>query len=157
MSVIWRISNYADLEGLGGLKAGQRWHSRGRRIIYCAPSPAAAILEALANFEIDSIDELPLTYQLLAIELPQKLSRQRVELEDLPKDWLEPKRLAATRKIGDAWLMAAEHPAIEVPSAVAPLTWNTLLNPALLPGAGVRITGVSRYPFDPRLFRAIAR
>lgn len=43
MHRIWRISNYADLEGLGGLKAGQRWHTRGRRIVYCAPSPAAAI------------------------------------------------------------------------------------------------------------------
>lgn len=156
MSLIWRISNYADLEGLGGLKAGQRWHSRGSRIIYCAPSPAAAILETLANFEIDSIDELPLTYQLLAIELPETVSRPRVELKDLPRDWLEPKRLAVTRKIGDSWLAAAENPAIEVPSAVAPMTWNTLLNPALLPGAGVRIAGVSRYPFDPRFFRSIA-
>lgn len=156
MSLIWRISNYADLEGLGGLKAGQRWHSRGRPIIYCAPSPAAAILETLANFEIDSIDELPLSYQLLAIELSDRISRLRIELKDLPKDWLIPKRLAVTRKIGDVWLAAAEHPAIEVPSAVAPITWNTLLNPVLLSGTGVRITGVSRYPFDPRLFRNIA-
>ncbi len=155
MSRIWRISNYADLEGSGGLKAGQRWHSRGRPIIYCAPSPAAAILETLANFEIDSIEELPLTYQLIAIDLPEKISRLRVNLEDLPKDWLTPKRLTVTRKIGDAWLAASEHTAIEVPSAVAPLTWNTLLNPALLNGMGVKITGVSRYPFDPRLFRTI--
>ena len=155
MSLIWRISNHADLEGLGGLKAGQRWHSRGRRILYCAPSPAAAILETLANFEIDSIGELPLTYQLLAIELPEEVSRLRVDLKDLPKDWLMPKRLSFTRKIGDAWLSTSAHPAFEVPSAVAPLTWNTLLNPALLPGSGVRITGISRYPFDPRLFRNV--
>ncbi|MSQ72067.1 MAG: RES domain-containing protein [Betaproteobacteria bacterium] len=156
MSQIWRISNYADLDGLGGLKAGQRWHSRGRRIIYCAPTPAAAILETLVNFEIDSIDELPLTYQLLAIDLPDDISRQRIELTDLPKDWLATKRLASTRQIGDVWRAEAEYPALEVPSAVAPMTWNTLLNPALLPDTGVRITGISRYPFDPRLFRNIA-
>jgi len=155
MSRIWRISNYADLEGLGGLKAGQRWHTRGRRIVYCAPSPAAAILETLANFEIDSIEDLPSGYQLLAIEFPDSVSRARVDLKNLPKDWLAPQQLAATRKIGDGWLAAAKYPAIEVPSAVAPETWNTLLNPVLLPGTRIRITGVARYPFDPRLFRTI--
>ena len=155
MPRIWRISNYADLEGLGGLKAGQRWHTRGRRIVYCAPSPAAAILETLANFEIDNIDDLPSGYQLLAIEFPDSVSRTRLSLKDLPKNWPEPQQLAATRKIGDVWLAAAKHPAIEVPSAVAPETWNTLLNPAILAGTRIRITGVSRYPFDPRLFRVI--
>lgn len=155
MSRIWRISNYADLQGLGGLRAGQRWHTRGWQIIYCAPSPAAAILETLANFEIDSIDDLPSGYQLLEIELPDSLPRQRVFLKNLPANWLEPRQLSATRSIGDQWLAEAKCPALEVPSAVAPETWNTLLNPALLPGTGIRIVGTSKHPFDPRLFKVI--
>ena len=155
MSRIWRISNYTDLQGLGGLRAGQRWHSRGRPIVYCAPSPAAAILETIANFEFHSIDDLPSGYQLLEIELPDTLSRKRFALKDLPPRWLEPAQVAVTRSIGDDWLAEAKHPAIEVPSAVAPETWNTLLNPVLLPGTGIRVVGTARHPFDPRLFKVV--
>lgn len=155
MSILWRISNYADLEGIGGLRAGQRWHTRGRPVIYCAPSPAAAILETLAHFEIDSIGDLPSSYQLLEVELPDTLSRTRVDLKDLPANWMEPGQLAKTRKKGDEWLAQARHPALDVPSAVAPETWNTLLNPVLLPGTGTRIVGAVEHPFDPRLFKVI--
>ena len=155
MSRIWRISNYADLEGIGGLQAGQRWHTRGRRIIYCAPSPAAAILETLALFEIDSIDNLPSGYQLLEIHLPDAVSRAKVALQDLPANWMALRQLAETRKKGDEWLAQAKHPALDVPSVVAPETWNTLLNPVLLPGTGTKIVGAVRHPFDPRLFKVI--
>jgi len=137
------------------LKVGQRWHTRGRRIVYCAPSPAAAILEMIANFEIDSISDLPSGYQLLEIELPDTLPRKRVSLKDLPLRWLEPGQITVTRSIGDEWLADAKHPAIEVPSAVAPETRNTLLNPVLLPGTGIRIVGTAMHPFDPRLFKII--
>ncbi|MGH8635719.1 MAG: RES family NAD+ phosphorylase [Burkholderiales bacterium] len=155
MSRIWRISNYADLQGLGGLRAGQRWHTRGRRIVYCAPSPAAAILETLAKFEINSLDELPSGYQLLEIEFPDTLPRKRVSLKDLPPSWPEPAQIAVTRSIGDDWLAEAKHAAIEVPSAVAPETWNTLLNPVLVPGTGIKVIGIARHPFDPRLFKLV--
>ena len=155
MPRIWRISNYADLEGRGGLRAGQRWHTRGRRVVYCAPSPAAAILETLAHFEIDSIADLPSSYQLLSIEFPDSVRRTCVELKGLPRDWLDARQLATTREIGDRWLAEARYPGLEVPSALAPETWNVLLNPLLLEGTGIRIAGIARYPFDPRLFKVV--
>jgi RES domain-containing protein len=109
----------------------------------------------IANFEIDSIGDLPSGYQLLEIELPDILPRKRVSLKDLPLRWLEPGQITVTRSIGDEWLADAKHPAIEVPSAVAPETWNTLINPVLLPGTGIRVVGTATHPFDPRLFKVI--
>ncbi len=47
--VVWPISNHLALDGSGGLRASGRWHSRGRRIVYCALNPATALLEALAS------------------------------------------------------------------------------------------------------------
>jgi len=44
---LWRISNYADLSGAGGLQAAGRWHTRGKRIVYLADHPASALLEML--------------------------------------------------------------------------------------------------------------
>ena len=54
--LLWRISNHLSLAGEGGLRASGRWYSRGRRIVYCAQSPAAALLEILVHFEIDVSD-----------------------------------------------------------------------------------------------------
>lgn len=157
MSFIWRIGNYANLEGRGGLKASGRWHTRGRPIVYCASSPSAAILESLANFEIDSVDDLPSGYQLLQIEMPDTVSRVRVELKDLPPNWMDVSEISRTRKKGDGWLAEAKYPALEVPSSVAPKTWNTLLNPALRAGTGIKVLGISRHPFDPRLFKIVQK
>jgi len=46
---LWRISNYADLSGGGGLQAAGRWHTRGKRIVYLADHPASAVLEMLVH------------------------------------------------------------------------------------------------------------
>lgn len=64
---LWRISNYKDLKGLGGLKASGRWHNRGVPIVYLAETPALAMLEVLVHFDM-TLDEIPKHYQLLEIE-----------------------------------------------------------------------------------------
>jgi RES domain-containing protein len=64
---LWRISNYADLSGIGGVRAAGRWHSQGRRIVYLADHPSSALLEMLVHMDRDLI---PSTYQLLRIVVP---------------------------------------------------------------------------------------
>lgn len=61
---LWRISNYADLSGAGGLQAAGRWHTRGKRIVYLADHPASALLEMLVHMDRELI---PATYRLLRI------------------------------------------------------------------------------------------
>jgi RES domain-containing protein len=150
---IWRISNHPDLQGTGGLRASARWHSRGRAIVYCAEAPTGALLEALVHLEVDSVDALPKSYQLLRIVLPDDVPLEEVSLDSLPPDWK--RRAPLTRSIGDAWLAAGRTLALRVPSAVSPHAFNVLLNPSLLRGTGVRVTARSRYPFDPRLFKVV--
>ncbi len=150
---LWRISNYADLEGRGGLRASARWHTRGREVVYCAEEPTGALLEALVHLEVESLEELPRNYQLLRIAFPAKIAIEDIELSSLPADWK--RRTLLTRSIGDAWLAAGRTPALRVPSAVSPHAFNVLLNPARLKGAGIRVVSKSRHPFDNRLFRAI--
>jgi len=68
---LWRISNYADLSGIGGLRAAGRWHSQGRRIIYLADHPSSALLEMLVHMDRDL---LPATYQLLRVSVPDDIA-----------------------------------------------------------------------------------
>lgn len=145
---VWRISNHARLDGAGGLRASGRWHSRGRRIVYCAESPAAALLEILVHLEL-APDDLPLRYRLLAIELPDDLPGGRIEPATLPPGWTED--VASTRARGDAWLAAGRTARLDVPSALVPETWNILLNPAHPDAARARIVTIGEHPLDARL------
>jgi RES domain-containing protein len=145
---LWRISNHTSLAGDGGLRTSARWHTRGRRIVYCAENPAAALLEILVHFEI-GIGDLPARYRLLKIEAPGHAPLERCSLDDLPRDWLRNAR--ATRTIGDAWLARTSSPLLVVPSAIVPETVNVLLNPAHPEAESVVITRVTEHIIDPRL------
>lgn len=147
---LWRISNYVDLSGVGGLVSSGRWHSRGTEIVYLAESPSAALLERLVHLEIDP-DDLPNTYQLLAIEIPDHLPFETVAPNDLSPDWRT--NDAASRPIGDIWLQTRRTPLLRVPSAITPHTLNWLLNPKHPDAPNVKITDVIDTPFDQRLFR----
>jgi RES domain-containing protein len=150
---LWRISNYADLKGRGGLRASGRWHTRGREVVYCSEEPTGALLEALVHIEVESLAELPKSYQLLRIVLPGRVAVEEAALSSLPPDWK--RRTLLTRSIGDAWLAAGRTAALRVPSAVSPHAFNVLLNPALAVRNGIRVLSKSRFPFDTRLFKVV--
>lgn len=145
---LWRISNHTSLAGDGGLRASGRWHTRGKRVVYCAESPAAALLEILVHFEIE-VRDLPARYRLVKISVPDDVRIERVLLPDLPPDWVED--IHATRAIGDAWLTKVATPLLAVPSAIVPETSNVLLNPAHPHVERIVIAHVSNHVIDPRL------
>ncbi len=150
---LWRISNYADLKGRGGLRAGGRWHTKGRELVYCAEEATGALLEALVRIQVESLEDLPKNYQLLRIAFPRKVAVDEAALASLPSDWK--RRTLLTRSIGDVWLAAGRTAALRVPSAISPHAHNVLLNPRLLGQAGIRVVAKSRYPFDTRLFKVV--
>jgi RES domain-containing protein len=143
---LWRISNYADLSGIGGVRAAGRWHSQGRRIVYLADHPSSALLEMLVHMDRDLI---PPTYQLLRIILPSAVAIETVRLDELPLDWrTEP---MASRELGDRWLDRATSALLQVPSAVSHQGHNFLLNPIHPDAARIVVAETFRAPFDSRL------
>jgi RES domain-containing protein len=148
--VLWRISNHADLKGIGGLYASARWHTQGRPIVYLAESPSSALLEALVHLEIER-DDLPAAYQLLKVEAEEEIHCDAVTLDSLPARWKDSE--AVTRMIGDEWLRLGKTALLRVPSAVMPETWNWLLNPRHAGASRVHILTAGTYRHDSRLFR----
>jgi RES domain-containing protein len=146
---LWRISNHESLAGDGGLRASGRWHTRGKRVVYCAESPAA-LLEILVHFEIE-IGALPARYRLLKVNVPADLQVDRVSPTDLGPDWVED--MQATRAIGDTWLTRAATPLLAVPSAVVPETSNVLLNPGHVDARRIVVVQSTDHVLDPRLVR----
>ena len=145
---IWRISDYADLSGRGGLLADGRWHWRGIPVVYCADHPSTAMLERLVHFDQS---EGPSGYRLLAIETPESAPALRIDVEQLPLDWRESPR--QTRELGTKLLARIADLLVFVPSVLVPHARNVMLNPRHPEASACRIVETVEGLFDPRLIR----
>jgi RES domain-containing protein len=150
--ILWRISNYADLSGTGGVLHRGRWHNRGRPVVYLAESAAGALLEVLVHIEASHPRELPRDYQLLEVDVPD--AAQVLEAELPPGEGWR-KDLTLTRRAGDGWLASASSLLLRVPSSVVGRTFNFLMNPAHEQARACSVVSVARYPFDERLLVSV--
>jgi RES domain-containing protein len=146
--LLWRISNYAGLSGMGGVRFPGRWHGKGRPILYTAEHPAGALTEFLVHIDLEDI---PQRFQLLTIETPDASPLPAVNPDDLPSGWTS--NLAATRAIGDRWLHAGESLLLRVPSVLVPGAFNVLINPEHQEAAGLKLLKAEKVPLDSRLAR----
>lgn len=141
---LWRISNYADLDGIGGLKAAGRWHSKGRPIVYTSEHPAGALSEMLVH--LDRAD-FPDNFQLLKIRVPDGLEFERARV---PRTgWKS--GVDTTRRIGDRWLITNKSLLLRVPSVIVPEAYNVLINPLHRDITKLKIIGKRMVPLDERL------
>ncbi len=148
--ILWRVSNYSTLDGSGGLSAPGRWHMRGRRIVYCAPNPATALLEVLVHAGID-FDDLPVNFRYLEIEVPDTLAVEDEDTDALGPSWRTD--LEATRRAGDEWLRSGRTALLRMPSVIVPATRNVLINPQHPDSTQIRVAHVHHHGIDPRLLR----
>ena len=143
--ILWRISNYADLAGKGGLIAPGRWHRQGLPIVYCCDHPSTALLEILVHMDLD---ELPTSFQLLKIRAPDDIG-----LEASEADYAALDDIVLTREKGSNWLERRSSCLLMVPSIVLTEASNVLINPQHPDAAKLVIEKAVRYPFDSRLLR----
>ena len=47
--ILWRLSRYTELQGIGGLHASGRWHEKGHPIVYAAAERLSPDSPVLAN------------------------------------------------------------------------------------------------------------
>lgn len=138
---LWRISDFTELDGIGGEYAAGRWHRKGRRVVYTAEHAALALLEALVHFDERRRDLAP-GYQLLELDgpdLPAEEWRGAVPDTDASRAW------------GDQWLASGRSLYARVPAVVAPHSHNWLINPAHEAAAGLRLVSAERWTWDARL------
>jgi RES domain-containing protein len=146
--ILWRVSNYSGLDGVGGLYVSGRWHTKGHPVVYCTLNPATALLETLVHMEIDAEDR-PERFQVLRIEGPDTLSVKEIKPSALPSNWVED--VAFTQNVGDAWLSETGSLLLNVPSVLVPETWNVLVNPHHAEASLLKVTMRYEHPFDARL------
>jgi RES domain-containing protein len=136
------------LQGDGGRLADGRWHTSGRRIVYCASSEALAVLELRVHLGryIPHSD-----YLMHTIDVPDDCI-ESLPRKTLAKGWNAVPHTAVSQAIGDEWLNSGRGLALGVPSVHSQSDTNILLHPEHPDIRHGRILARSPYPFDHRLF-----
>jgi len=142
----WRISNFADLSGRGGVIGEGRWHRLGTPIMYCTDHPSTALLEILVHAPRQTV---PDSYQLIEIDFPDDIEIASVAIRDHWQADVE-----YTRALGMDFIAGLENAVLEVPSVVMPLAKNLLLNPLHPEASRISVVRTYRFPFDSRLLKS---
>jgi RES domain-containing protein len=124
---IFRIADnrHPVWDGTGAAIVGGRWNSPGRPVIYGSLSYSCAMLEILAHANIGRI---PTTHVYVIAEAPDSVSVETHDADSLPAGWdLEDSTVA--RAFSDQWLRETRAAILVVPSVIARLDANALVNP----------------------------
>jgi RES domain-containing protein len=140
-------------DGSGAALVGGRWNSPGRQVIYGSLSYACAMLEILVNANIGRI---PATHCFLIANVPDEVSIERHEANALPAGW-DTENSSAARSFGDQWISELRSAVLVVPSVVAKLERNALVNPAHPDSAKLIISSQEKVVWDKRLFKNLSK
>lgn len=148
--ILYRIckSDYQDdLSGYGAKLNGSRWNSKGTAMLYTAEHISLAALEMLVHI---NFTEIPVSFHLLSIYIPDSTVMAGLTLSKLKTSWTDDNQYTAY--IGDEFIKAEETLCLKVPSAVVSEEHNYLLNPLHHDYKKVQITASRKFEFDKRLF-----
>ena len=147
---IYRIgdSRHPLWDGTGAAMVGGRWNSPGRPAIYGSLSYACAMLEILVHANIGRI---PATQGYLVAEIPDGLRVERYEAQSLPAGW-DGDDPSIAQRFGDQWLQEARSAVLVVPSVVATLECNAVINPLHADTSQLRVSPSQKVIWDQRLF-----
>ncbi|EMH4161565.1 RES domain-containing protein [Pluralibacter gergoviae] len=134
--------------GLGAKEAGGRWNSIGTAMVYLSEAASLAMLETLVHLNAPQLLD---SFTLLSIDVPDD-QVMTFDTAMLPSDWADEDAPAILAQYGDSWVTGAQSVALRIPSALSPVEYNFLLNPAQ-PAAPELMQSVRTIPFsfDSRL------
>jgi RES domain-containing protein len=148
--ILYRIARekYArDLSGYGGQLSSARWHDH-MPVIYTSLNSSTCILEKLVHLMPEEIHH---DLVLIALEIPDDISSEKLETYQLPADWKNYPGPPLLQRIGNAWLLARSAALLYVPSAIDPIASNVLLNPLHPEISQLSIKEVVPFRYDERL------
>ncbi|MCG2418588.1 RES family NAD+ phosphorylase [Aequorivita sp. F47161] len=150
---VFRLSRkkYAyDLSGKGAAKFGNRWNSKGVKMLYTAESRALAMAEVIVHL---SLATLPDDYMMIEIDIPDSLKIEVLNPQVLDEDWNSNPPKLNTQKIGDSFIYSGDFCVLKVPSTVVNGDFNFLLNPNHSSISEIKIIEIVNFPFDERIFK----
>ena len=131
----------------GAKRVCGRWHEAGAEVIYASESYSTAMLEKLAHWN----GALPSNQHFVEITIPKGTSYEVVTADVVP-DWFKAGAEAA-RRFGQAWYAENRSTILIVPSVVARMERNVVINCRHADFAGLTVGLEIPVWWDHRLFR----
>lgn len=141
------------LSGEGARRLGGRWNPPGVAVVYASSSLALALLELMANARRGRI---PPAMLYCTIELPDDARIERARATELPAKWFSYPAPLELQALGERWAHRGKSVALLVPSAIARIETNVLLNPNHADFKRLNVGAPQELPVDERL-RSTAR
>jgi RES domain-containing protein len=139
-------------DGTGAALIGGRWNSPGKPVIYGSLSYSCALLEILARANIGRI---PTTQRFVVADVPDGVSVASYDEQSLPAGW-DSENSASARAFGDQWLKEGRVAVLIVPSVIARLDRNALVNPLHPDANQLMVTAPEKIIWDKRLFERLS-
>lgn len=117
-------------------------------MVYTAESQSLALLELMVQD-----DPLRAHYVLIPAQLPAKLLKTRIDIDQLPDDWRTIGARDVLQSLGQSWLQEARTAVLSVPSAVVPAERNFLINPRHPDFTRIMLGAPQSLQTDTRLLR----
>lgn len=134
-------------DGRGAVLFPGRWNAGDKPAIYAGEHYSTAMLEKLVHGN----GRLPPNQHFITITVPKGTSYEVVTKDHLPGwDTLEP---SVSREFGEHWLGQKRSAILLVPSFVARLETNVVINPGHEEADGIEISRAEPVWWDERLFR----
>jgi RES domain-containing protein len=151
---IYRIgdSRHALWDGAGAAMVGGRWNSPGQAAIYGSLSYACSMLEILVHANIGKI---PTTHGYVVAEVPADVRVENHDSLTLPLGW-DGDDPSIARRFGDQWLAELRSAVLIIPSVVAKLEWNAVVNPLHPAAVQLVVSQSQKVIWDQRLFGRMA-
>ena len=152
---VWRICHRRHANGAfsgeGTRLVAGRWTPKGVRAVYTAGTLSLAALEMFVHMEVRHSHDILVA---ISAEVPEDVRVSRIDIGKLPRNWRSHPPPSALAAIGRGWLTRADTAVLAVPSAIVPVEWNYLLNPAHPDFSRIRISRPFNFEFDERMWKS---
>ncbi len=139
---------YPIFSAEGSRRNAARWHKRGQRMIYSSEHYSTAMLEKLVHYS----GKLPPNQHFIEITIPVGVSYEEVSTHTIP-GWYK-RNMRNARTFGAKWYDEARSAILIVPSVVARMENNILINSEHSDFAMITYGREVPVPWDARLFTA---
>jgi RES domain-containing protein len=106
----------APFDGEGAYRYGGRWSSPGTRLAYTSEHQSLAMLEYFVHLDPE---DAPEDLILATADVPDDLSRKRLQVAQMPAHWRETPAPPELAQIGNEFVKKGETCMLLVPSALA--------------------------------------
>jgi RES domain-containing protein len=138
------------LDGEGAYRFGGRWSSVGTRLVYTSEHLSLAMIEYFIHIDPD---DPPKDLVAVTADVPHSITQISISPKQLPANWRQSPPPSELAEIGDRFVRERRAAVLIVPSALALVERNWLINPRHPEFSKIRLHSVEAFEYDCRFFK----